>query len=1064
MALTSSLPGARLPLPPALRPGPGAVEPQYAASSSSDSGGGASSDSQTGGGGSRHRVRTVCLSRRRLATALGFSVRGGREHGTGFFVSAVDVGSEAHARGLQPGDQIIRINGFPVEDATHREVLQLIQGQMNITLKVRSVGMIPVKDSFNDALTWKLVESSDCSLVPTSLSSNQSDVCDDHPPLQSHNEVRIVLHVAPRAKLGCGICKGPEWRPGIFIQFTKENGLARGAGLRPGDQILKCNNITFTPETPFNEAVSVLRSSGLLELQVRKGAGLDLFPGESSGYNSSASSVAGDQSPETWLNKRLSIVKEESVIDSESRLSHNDLNRNYLDKKDVGLLSNGSSQNSSNKSTNTENIGTCTVIRVGSDEPTIDSSRRTDSTNDSHKNKLAEICMVSQQTETKTTTVLVEVHQSEEESTQTKCEKAGLVNSSSVSSFTSTSSTTNSLSSAISQELQRRSQRRASDTSELNKLDTSPAGRNLDIVRSGLDKEKVQQHEQLMEEFKMAHRRMFSTSTTSSSTSGTASDLDISSHSDSNSHSPPVEREIQRAQEQLQQQQKLEQQQQVQQQQKQQQPQIQQQPLKPNVPKQHLPKPQAPLPPPLQHLLNPAKPSAPNGLTNGIVKNAAKPPAPNGLTNGLVKNVAKPSTANGLTNGIVKSGPNADQDASKQFRSRQHSSSVPPPPPPPLPKDESDGSTTSTIKLSTFAGGKRPAGGGSTPVPPPPPPPAPPSPPACPTPDYDTMSLASEHDGRRPTPKTMPMAHRNGKTSTVMVNGGTRNGHSDAVEMESLESFKLTNPSQVRPKPPATYFAQNRKSASRSSDSSLNSRNSMQNVAVEGAKPTITIREYPTTMDRKNPTRFQFLNQNEGTPVVSRDQPISSQLHSELTQTLSRVKLQSSNSQESPPNGMTNGTGKTNVVTICVNPNQKPAANGQQPSDTKNGSQPFYLFPRKAEDNQPHQRMVSTTLISKSDLQDVELRKTSANARYPDNGNRNSVTFNFGNGEKTELRANGTTQPNGILKNGTANGNVSHVQVQNVNATANSRLPQQHKSIKFGGITTIIRNSPEPKM
>ncbi|RZF32190.1 hypothetical protein LSTR_LSTR004053 [Laodelphax striatellus] len=1043
MALTSSLPGAaRL---PALR-GLGAGEPQYAASSSSDSGGGASSgDSQTGGG--RHRVRTVCLSRRRLATTLGFSVRGGREHGTGFFVSSVDIGSEAHARGLQAGDQIIRINGFPVEDATHREVLQLIQGQMNITLKVRSVGMIPVKDSYSDALTWKLVESSsDCSLVPTSLSSNQSDVCDDHPPLQSNNEVRIVLHVAPRAKLGCGICKGPEWRPGIFVQFTKENGLARGAGLRPGDQILKCNNITFTPETPFNEAVSVLRSSGLLELQVRKGAGLDLFPGESSGYNSSASSVAGDQSPETWLNKRLSIVKEESVIDSESRLSHNDLNRNYLDRKDIGLLSNGSSQNSSNKSTNTENIGTCTVIRVGSDEPTIDTSRRSDSTNDSHKNKLAEICMVSQQTETKTTTVLVEVHQSEEESSGCKSEKSGLMNSSSVSSFTSTSSTTNSLSSAISQELQRRSQRRASDTSELTKLESSSpaAGRNLDIVRSGLDKEKVQQHEQLMEEFKMAHRRMFSTSTTSSSTSGTASDLDVSSNSDSNSHSPQMEREIQRAQEQLQQQQKLEQQQQKQQ------PQIQQQPLKNHVPKQHPPKPQAPLPPPLQHLLQ--------------HQNAPKPPPP----------------ANHISNGIIKSNHIADQDASKQFRSRQHSSSVPPPPPPPLPKDESDGSTTSTIKLSTFAGGKRPpAGAASTAaatvaiVPPPPPPPAPPSPPACPTPDYDTMSLASEHDGRRPNMSSksngVPMAHRNRKTSTVTLNGGgapgTKNGSADCVEMESLESFKLTNPSTVRPKPPATYFAQNRKSASRSSDSSLNSRNSMQNVAVEGAKPTITIREYPTTMDRKNPTRFQFLNQNEGSPVVSRDQPISSQLHSELTQTLSRVKLQSANSQEPPPNGMTNGTGKTNVVTICVNPNQKPAPNNHQ-TETKNGNQPFYLFPRKKEDQlQPHQRMVSTTLISKSDLQDVELRKTSANARYPDNAaNRNSVTFNFGNGEKSELRPNSTAQPNGILKNGTANGNVSHVQVQNVHSTANNRLPQQQKSIKFGGITTIIRNSPEPKM
>lgn len=53
----------------------------------------------------------------------------------------------------------------------------------------------------------------------------------------------------------CGyrICKGPEWKPGIFVQFTKEGGIARDAGLRPGDQILYCNNIDFT-DISFNEA------------------------------------------------------------------------------------------------------------------------------------------------------------------------------------------------------------------------------------------------------------------------------------------------------------------------------------------------------------------------------------------------------------------------------------------------------------------------------------------------------------------------------------------------------------------------------------------------------------------------------------------------------------------------------------------------------------------------------------------------------------------------------------------------------------------------------------------
>lgn len=63
-----------------------------------------------------------------------------------------------------------------------------------------------------------------------------------------------------------------------------------------------------------------MKSSRQLDLIVRKAAGSELFPGESSGYNSSASSVTGDQSPSWSDSKRLSIVKEETM-DLEDRLS-----------------------------------------------------------------------------------------------------------------------------------------------------------------------------------------------------------------------------------------------------------------------------------------------------------------------------------------------------------------------------------------------------------------------------------------------------------------------------------------------------------------------------------------------------------------------------------------------------------------------------------------------------------------------------------------------------------------------------------------------------------------------
>ena len=45
-------------------------------------------------------TRTVQLVRRRDGS-LGFSVRGGREHGTGVFVSQVEPGSDAQRHGLK---------------------------------------------------------------------------------------------------------------------------------------------------------------------------------------------------------------------------------------------------------------------------------------------------------------------------------------------------------------------------------------------------------------------------------------------------------------------------------------------------------------------------------------------------------------------------------------------------------------------------------------------------------------------------------------------------------------------------------------------------------------------------------------------------------------------------------------------------------------------------------------------------------------------------------------------------------------------------------------------------
>lgn len=56
-------------------------------------------------------------------------------------------------------------------------------------------------------------------------------------------------------------------------------------------------------------------------------------------------------------------------------------------------------------------------------------------------------------------------------------------------------------------------------------------------------------------------------------------------------------------------------------------------------------------------------------------------------------------------------------------------------------------------------------------------------------------------------------------------------------------------------------------------------------------KPTITIREYPSNQERKNPERFSFLPQTTDISTLQNDESITSRLQNELTQTLSRANL-----------------------------------------------------------------------------------------------------------------------------------------------------------------------------
>jgi harmonin len=254
------------------------------------------------------------------------------------------------------------------------------------------------------------------------------------------------------------ICKGPDWRPGIFVQFTKENGIARESGLRPGDQILSCNGVDFS-EIAFSEAVSIMKNSSVLELFVRTCVGLDLFPGESSGYNSSASSITGDQSP-CWgeAAKRLSIVREESTSSSD-RMNHNTFR--FRDRrKDKPLPVEVPKIPKSHQNT--------TIIKLTEDGPTMINNTMIPSVKNGNayeeigsqkvngQEKIANICFVSKQNETKV--VSVEVHRSSAPKIAPPPQFANSAETETKEVEEQSSSESSSLGNAIAEELRRRAE------------------------------------------------------------------------------------------------------------------------------------------------------------------------------------------------------------------------------------------------------------------------------------------------------------------------------------------------------------------------------------------------------------------------------------------------------------------------------------------------------------------------------------------------------------------------------------------------------------------------------
>ncbi|XP_076398940.1 harmonin isoform X5 [Peromyscus maniculatus bairdii] len=200
---------------------------------------------------------------------LGLSVRGGLEFGCGLFISHLIKGGQADSVGLQVGDEIVRINGYSISSCTHEEVINLIRTKKTVSIKVRHIGLIPVKSSPEEPLKWQYVDQfvSESGGVRGGVGS---------PGNRTTKEKKVFISLVGSRGLGCSISSGPVQKPGIFISHVKPGSLSAEVGLETGDQIVEVNGIDFS-NLDHKEAVNVLKSSRSLTISIVAGAGRELF-------------------------------------------------------------------------------------------------------------------------------------------------------------------------------------------------------------------------------------------------------------------------------------------------------------------------------------------------------------------------------------------------------------------------------------------------------------------------------------------------------------------------------------------------------------------------------------------------------------------------------------------------------------------------------------------------------------------------------------------------------------------------------------------------------------------
>ncbi|KAL5022488.1 hypothetical protein ScPMuIL_001643 [Solemya velum] len=201
----------------------------------------------------RRDIRVLVINRNPLDESLGFSIRGGAEHGLGIYVSEVDPGSVAELSGLHPGDKIMEANNTCLENVTSGQAVRALTSDTRSKLVIQRTNKVP---------EWKLAKQKTLWYNTRNKTITTDEGEESNMAINSRElyERRVIVSASKKNKIiGINVRGGMEYGLGIYVSRVDSYGLADKKGIRPGDQIMDVNGVPFH-NIMHHHAVDILRN------------------------------------------------------------------------------------------------------------------------------------------------------------------------------------------------------------------------------------------------------------------------------------------------------------------------------------------------------------------------------------------------------------------------------------------------------------------------------------------------------------------------------------------------------------------------------------------------------------------------------------------------------------------------------------------------------------------------------------------------------------------------------------------------------------------------------------